>query len=76
MESSRCSCAAVGLSRVQRWGDARVSAAAAQYIAWMGYTRYLPDVNAAAVSEQDAQAKELIEKACQQLEQQVVVPLE
>lgn len=57
-------------------GDARVRAAAAQYIAWMGYTRYLPDVKAAAVSEQDAQAKELIEKACQQLEQQVVVPLE
>lgn len=52
-------------------GDARVRAAAAEYIAWMGYTRYIPDVRAAAASESDAQAKETMEQAVRALTEQI-----
>lgn len=52
-------------------GDARVRAAAAEYIAWMGYTRYIPDVRAAAASEGDAQVKETMEQAVNALTEQI-----
>lgn len=52
-------------------GDARVRVAAAEYIAWMGYTRYLPDVRAAAASEEDGQAKVVLARAVANLEAQI-----
>lgn len=52
-------------------GDPRVRAAAAEYVAWMGYTRYLSDVKAAAAAEQDPQAKAVFEAALLSLTSQL-----
>lgn len=52
-------------------GDSRVRVAAAEYVAWMGYTRYLPDVKAAAATEQDVQTKAVLEKALRSLTDQL-----
>lgn len=49
----------------------RVRAAAAEYVAWMGYTRYLPDVKAAAATEQDVQTKAALDRALGSLTKQL-----